>query len=110
MLQTRFSRQAPPAPGLLSTITMTSILGFLTRRTETHVLTVELDREDDGRIIAEIPDLPGVMTYGATTDEAIQKAAALALRVFADRLESSEVQAKRDMSFQLHTRECLAGR
>ena len=50
-------------------------------------MIVEIDREADGRWIAEIPDLPGVMQYGQTRDEAIAKAKALALRVFADRLE-----------------------
>ncbi|HUT02593.1 MAG TPA: type II toxin-antitoxin system HicB family antitoxin [bacterium] len=53
-------------------------------------MIVEIDREDDGRWIAEIPDLPGVMQYGQTRDEAIAKAKALALRVFADRLEHGE--------------------
>jgi len=53
-------------------------------------MIVEIDREDDGRWIAEIPDLPGVLQYGETRDEAITKAKALALRVFADRLEHGE--------------------
>jgi predicted RNase H-like HicB family nuclease len=52
--------------------------------------TVEIDREDDGRWIAEIPDLPGVMTYGGTRAEAISKCQALALRVLADRIEHGE--------------------
>ena len=49
--------------------------------------TVEIDRETDGRWIAEIPDLPGVMVYGTTRNEALARAKALALRVIADRLE-----------------------
>jgi predicted RNase H-like HicB family nuclease len=49
--------------------------------------TVEIDREDDGRWLAEVPDLPGVMVYGATRGEALARAKALALRVIADRLE-----------------------
>ena len=53
-------------------------------------MIVEVDREEDGRWIAEIPELPGVMQYGQTRDEAIAKAKALALRVFADRLEHGE--------------------
>jgi predicted RNase H-like HicB family nuclease len=53
-------------------------------------MIVETEREDDGRWIAEIPDLPGVMTYGKTREEAISKAKALALRVMADRLEHGE--------------------
>jgi predicted RNase H-like HicB family nuclease len=44
---------------------------------------VELEREDDGRWIAEVVDLPGVLTYGATPEEAKSKAEALALRVLA---------------------------
>jgi predicted RNase H-like HicB family nuclease len=53
-------------------------------------MRIELDREDDGRWIAEVPDLPGVMVYGSTRDLAIAKAKALALRVLADRLEHGE--------------------
>jgi predicted RNase H-like HicB family nuclease len=53
-------------------------------------MKIEIDREDDGRWIAEIPDLPGVMVYGDTREEAISKAEALALRVIADRLENGE--------------------
>jgi predicted RNase H-like HicB family nuclease len=51
---------------------------------------LETEQEVDGRWIAEIGDLPGVMSYGATRDEAIAKAKALALRVLADRLEHGE--------------------
>jgi predicted RNase H-like HicB family nuclease len=53
-------------------------------------LTVETEREEDGRWVAEVPDLPGVLAYGKTRDEAIARAEALALRVLADRLEHSE--------------------
>jgi len=53
-------------------------------------MIIEIEREDDGRWIAEIHDLPGVMTYGKTREEAISKAKALALRVMADRLEHGE--------------------
>jgi len=51
---------------------------------------IEIEREENGRWIAEIPDLPGVMVYGNSRDEAISKAEALALRVLADRLEHGE--------------------
>ena len=54
-------------------------------------LTVETEREEDGRWIAEVPDLAGVLAYGKTRDEAIARAEALALRVLADRLEHAEV-------------------
>jgi predicted RNase H-like HicB family nuclease len=53
-------------------------------------MKIEVEREQDGRWIAEIPDLPGVMLYGQSRDEAISKVKALALRVLADRLELGE--------------------
>jgi predicted RNase H-like HicB family nuclease len=52
--------------------------------------TIEFEREDDGRWLAEVLELPGVLAYGQTSDEAIAKAQALALRVLADRLEHAE--------------------
>jgi predicted RNase H-like HicB family nuclease len=52
--------------------------------------TVETEREEDGRWIAEVPALPGVLAYGQARDEAIAKAEALALRVLAERLEQGE--------------------
>ena len=51
---------------------------------------VEIDREDDGRWLAEIRGLPGVLAYGETEAEAKAKVQALALRVVADRLEHGE--------------------
>lgn len=53
-------------------------------------LRIETEQEDDGRWIAEIPDLPGVMVYGASRDEAVSRVKALALRALADRLENGE--------------------
>jgi predicted RNase H-like HicB family nuclease len=50
-------------------------------------LLIEIDREEDGRWIAEVVDLPGVMVYGDTREQAISRVKALALRVIADRLE-----------------------
>jgi predicted RNase H-like HicB family nuclease len=55
------------------------------------VLKIEFDQEDDGRWIAEIAVLPGVMAYGATRDEAQDRVETLALRTLADRLEHGEV-------------------
>lgn len=52
--------------------------------------TVEIEREEDGRWIGEVTDLPGVLAYGSTRDEAVAKAKALAFRVLADRLEHGE--------------------
>ena len=57
---------------------------------EGDYMKIEIEREEDGRWIAEIPDLPGVMVYGTTRDQAISKAEALALRVLADRLDHGE--------------------
>lgn len=51
---------------------------------------IELEREDDGRWIAEVPALAGVMAYGASRDEALRAVQTLALRVIADRLEQGE--------------------
>jgi predicted RNase H-like HicB family nuclease len=51
---------------------------------------IEFDQEDDGRWIADIPELPGVLAYGATQEEAKAKAEAIALRVIADRIEESK--------------------
>jgi predicted RNase H-like HicB family nuclease len=56
--------------------------------------TIELDREDDGRWIAEIPALPGVQVYGASEPEAVARVEALALRVLADRVENGETAAE----------------
>jgi len=53
-------------------------------------LIIELEQEADGRWVAEIPALPGVMCYGADRDDAIARVQALALRVIAERLERRE--------------------
>jgi predicted RNase H-like HicB family nuclease len=54
-------------------------------------LTIDLDREDDGRWIAEALELPGVMCYGQTRDEAISNAERLAIEVIADRIAHGEL-------------------
>jgi predicted RNase H-like HicB family nuclease len=53
-------------------------------------LRVETAQEADGRWIAEVPDLPGVLAYGSTRERAVAHAEALALRVIAERLENDE--------------------
>lgn len=53
-------------------------------------LRIEIEREDDGRWIADIFEIPGVMAYGATQQDAVARVEALALRVLADRLERGE--------------------
>jgi len=52
--------------------------------------TVEYEQEEDGRWLAEVLELPGALVYGQTSEEAVAKAQALALRVLADRLEHGE--------------------
>ena len=52
--------------------------------------TIEHEREEDGRWLAEVPELPGVLAHGTTVDEAVAKAEVLALRVLAERLEHNE--------------------
>jgi predicted RNase H-like HicB family nuclease len=53
-------------------------------------LTVEVEQEDDGRWLAEVPELPGVLAYGQSRQQAIDRAQALSLRVLADRLDHGE--------------------
>ena len=50
-------------------------------------MRIEIEREDDGRWIAEVPDIPGVMAYGTNRQDAVAKAEALALRIIADRID-----------------------
>ena len=54
------------------------------------LMRVEAEQEEDGRWIGEVPDLPGVLAYGASEDEARTKAVALAFRVIGERLERGE--------------------
>lgn len=54
--------------------------------------SLECEREDDGRWLAEVSQLPGVLAYGASANEAMAKAEVLALRVLAEQLEHGEVQ------------------
>jgi predicted RNase H-like HicB family nuclease len=53
-------------------------------------MRIEVEQEEDGRWLTEVPELPGVMVYGATREEAVARVKALALRVLADRLEHGE--------------------
>ncbi len=53
-------------------------------------LTLEVEQEEDGRWIADVPELPGVLVYGNSREQAIASAEALALRVLAERLENGE--------------------
>jgi predicted RNase H-like HicB family nuclease len=57
---------------------------------EIQPMRIDIDREQDGRILASVPDLPGVMAYGQTPEEATRKVKAVALQVLADMIESGE--------------------
>ena len=67
----------------------------MTELTETRFVNLHIDiaREDDGRWIADVVDLPGVMAYGDSRPAALSAAKALALRVLADRLDAGELLA-----------------
>ncbi len=72
-------------------------------------LSIEIEREEDGRWIAEALELPGVMTYGATREEAISNTEKLAIEVIADRVKHRELPPSAlNVSFQV-LREQLAG-
>ena len=64
-------------------------------------LTVDLDREADGRWIAEVPELPGVLAYGQTQDDAIAKVKTLSLRVLAERIDHGEPVPETDELFSV---------
>ncbi len=64
-------------------------------------MKIEIEREEDGRWIAEVSNLPGVLAYGRTKEEAIAKVEALALRVIADRLDHGETIPELDELFAL---------
>ena len=62
-------------------------------------MNVETEREQDGRWIAEVPTIPGALTYGETREAAISKVEALVLCILADRLEHGEAAAELDEVF-----------
>ena len=62
-------------------------------------MKIEIEKEDDGRWIAEVSDLPGVLAYGKTREDAIAKVEALALRVIADRIDHGETIPELDELF-----------
>ena len=64
-------------------------------------LKIEVEREADGRWIAEVMELPGCMAYGKTQADALAKTKALALRVLADRLENGESVPAGDELFSI---------
>ena len=68
--------------------------------TDAVQFSIELEREEDGRWLAEVRELPGVMTYGQLRAEAMAKVQALALRVLAERLENGEPPEFLSVSFR----------
>ncbi len=64
-------------------------------------LAIETEQESDGRWIAEIAQIPGALSYGASRQEAISRVEALALRVLADRLEHGEMPPELDEVFSI---------
>ena len=69
-----------PGARTIAAVSLESVMNF----------AIECELEDDGRWLAEAPQLPGVLAYGSTRDEAIARAQVLALRVLAERLEHGE--------------------
>ena len=63
--------------------------------------TVETEQEEDGRWLAEVKELPGVLAYGKNSDEAAAHVQALALRVIADRLENGESTPSLTFTFEM---------
>uniref|UniRef100_Q01QU5 HicB-like antitoxin of toxin-antitoxin system domain-containing protein n=1 Tax=Solibacter usitatus (strain Ellin6076) TaxID=234267 RepID=Q01QU5_SOLUE len=57
---------------------------------EIQPIRVQVELEEDGRFLASVPDLPGVMAYGSNADEAIRKVKSIALQVLADMIESGD--------------------
>jgi predicted RNase H-like HicB family nuclease len=59
-------------------------------RSDLHPLKIEVEQEEDGRFLASVRELPGVMAYGATKEESVRKAKAVALQILADMVERGE--------------------
>ncbi|OGW33818.1 MAG: hypothetical protein A2X58_04285 [Nitrospirae bacterium GWC2_56_14] len=62
-------------------------------------MKIDVEKEEDGRWIAEVSDLPGVLAYGKTREDSIAKVEALALRVIADRIDHGETIPELDELF-----------
>jgi predicted RNase H-like HicB family nuclease len=87
-LSTRLSSE----DGLTTSASSVAISAPSVELTPMTTFTIQHEREEDGRWIAEVPELPGVLAYGASADEAVARAEVLALRVLADRLEHKEAK------------------
>jgi predicted RNase H-like HicB family nuclease len=89
--QRREGRESSPARRLVHRLVLDSWPEWYIARV---TFTIEIEREDDGRWLAEVPALSGVMAYGQDRDEAVARVQALALRVIAERLERREAPAE----------------
>lgn len=67
-----------------------AILAEIDNTMDANPLRIEVEREEDGRMLASVPELPGVMAYGATHEEAVRKAKTIALQILADMIENGE--------------------
>jgi predicted RNase H-like HicB family nuclease len=65
-------------------------------------LTIEIEKEEDGRFLAEVINFPGVLAYGNTKQEAVARVQALALRVLADKLEDGKLILTRPTEYFLN--------
>ena len=68
-------------------------------------LTIEVEQEDDGRWLAEVPEIPGVLAYGQSRGEAIERARALALRLLAETADEECIEAAEQLFLDLDARE-----
>jgi len=65
-------------------------IDFSNHQATISIMKVEVEKETDGRFIAEVPVIPGAMAYGDTREQAISRVEALVLRILADRLDYGE--------------------
>jgi predicted RNase H-like HicB family nuclease len=72
------------------------------------LLTIETERETDGRFIAEVAELPGVLVYATTEDQAVACAQALALRVLAEKIDRGELEPSSLAHIEFERREPVA--
>jgi predicted RNase H-like HicB family nuclease len=85
-------RPCNPALSLRNAWVMTFFALLRRQQPPARHFRIEFDQDEDGRWIADVPELPGVLVYGATRLEAAAKAEALAFRVLAERLEHGEAE------------------
>lgn len=67
-----------------------SLVGRLKNMVSIQPIRIEVEQEENGRVLAAVPELPGVMAYGVDAEEAIRKVKAIALQVLADMIDSGE--------------------